>query len=443
MSTINVDFSNLTGFTVLQGETFDTDLFSEYHIEVQVNSGFTVDTVPTLHIVSSSTGTEDIQLVLKSDTTDVYYYDVENMTQNITRVYVDGLAKSANPKPQPTTILNVDFSNLTGFTVLQGNTFDTTLFSNYYIEVQVNSGFTVLNVPTLHIVSSSSGTDDIQLVLKSDTTDVYYYDIENTTKNITSVYVDGLAQSSVQSLYNDYPLITCYKVDSSIMQDVASVRFQTQSGDTQDLGKYILSVVRYPCNIDTLNNIAIKLGFFQTNIKADLIEKQINEFSLGKVLITGIEQNTSDIEKTIIDIMLPFFGVFNLNSKFINTEIEVIYKIDIVTNNCVIEIYSDDVLTNQIECVIGYDLPYIIKENSQSIIANNMLNSNILKQNAPCVYVRQKPKETNTFYTTNKVTDNLNNIQGFIRCTDYYIGNIPTEMEKDLIEKLMIKGVYI
>ena len=441
MAVLNVDFSNLTGFTVLQGNTFDTDLFSEYYIEVQVNSGFTVDTVPTLHIASSR-GTEDTPLALKPNTTDVYYYELENMTQNITSVYVDGLAKSVIPTPTPETTIDVDFSNLTGFTVLQGNTFDTTLFSNYYIEVQVNSGFTVLNVPTLHIVSSK-GTEDYPLALKADTADIYYYELENTIQNITSVSVDGLAQSSVQSLYNDYPLITCYKVNSSIMQDVANVRFQTQSGDGQDLGKYILSVVRYPCNIATLNNIAIKLGFFQTSINADLIEKQINNFSLGKVLITGIEENTSDIEKTIIDIMLPFYGMFNLNSKYINTEIEVIYKIDIVTNNCVIEIYSNDILINQIECVIGYNLPYIIRENSQSILANNMLNSNILKQNVPCIYVRQKPKETGTFYTTNIVVDNLNDIQGFIRCTDYYIGNIPTETEKDLIEKMMLKGVYI
>lgn len=441
MAVLNVDFSNLTGFTVLQGNTFDTDLFSEYYIEVQVNSGFTVENVPTLHIVSSK-GTEDTPLVLKPNTTDIYYYDLENMTQNITSVYVDGLAKSATPTPPLETTIDVDFSNLTGFTVLQGNTFDTTLFSNYYIEVQVNSGFTVLNAPILHIISSK-GTEDYPLVLKADTTDIYYYELENTVQNITSVSVDGLAQSSVQSLYNDYPLITCYKVNSSIMQDIANVRFQTQSGDAQDLGKYILSVVRYPCNITTLNNIAIKLGFFQTSINADLIEKQINNFSLGKVLITGIEENTSDIEKTIIDIMLPFYGMFNLNSKYINTEIEVIYKIDIVTNNCVIEIYSNNILINQIECVIGYNLPYIIRENSQSILVNNMLNSNILKQNTPCIYVRQKPKEANTFYTTNIVVDNLNDIQGFIRCTDYYIGNIPTETEKDLIEKMMLKGVYI
>lgn len=443
MAVLNVDFSNLKGFTVLEGRRFHTDLFTDYHIEVQVNSGLTVATVPTLHIVSSSSGDNPTELVLKPNTTDVYYYDMENMINNITSVYVDGLAQSATPAPQPATILDVDFSNLAGFTVLKGNTFDTTLFTNYDVEVQVNSGFTVLNVPTLHVVSSSNGTTDYQLVLKPDTTDVYHYGYDGTIPNVTSVYVDGLAQSSVQSLYTDYPLITCYKVDSSIMQDIAGVRFQTQSGDTQDLGKYILSVVRYPCDIATLNNIAVKLGFFQTNINADLIEKQINEFSLGKVLITGIERNTSDIEKTIIDIMLPFYGIFSLDSKFINTEIEVKYKVDIVTNNCVIEIYSNDNLINQIECIIGYDLPYIIRENSQNILANNMLNSNILKQNTPCVYVRQKPKETNTFYTTNKVTDNLNNIQGFIRCTDYYIGNIPTETEKDLIEKLMAKGVYI
>lgn len=447
MSVMNIDFSNLAGFTVLQGTTFNTDLFATNHVEVQVNSGLTVDTVPTLHVVSSSNGDRPTELTLKRGTTDIYYYDEDNIYQNITSVYMDGLAKSATPPaPQPATILDVDFSNLIGFTVLKGNTFDTTLFTDYDVEVQVNGGFTVLNVPTLHVVSSSNGTtdtSDYQLILKPNTTDVYYYSVENLTKNVTSVYVDGLAKESIQSLYNDYPLITCYKVDCSIMQDIANARFQTQSGDTQDLGRYILSVVRYPCDIATLNNTAIKLGFFQTDINADLIEKQINEFSLGKVLITGIERNTSDIEKTIIDIMLPFYGIFNLNSKFINTEIEVKYKVDIVTNNCVIEIYSDDVLINQIECVIGYDLPYIIRENSQSILANNMLNSNILKQNTPCIYVRQKPKETNTFYTTNKVTDNLNNIQGYIRCTDYYIGNIPTETEKDLIEKLMIKGVYV
>lgn len=439
---MNVDFSNLKGFTVLQGNTFDTDLFAANRIEVQVNSGLTVKNVPTLHVVSSSSGDRPTELTLKPGTTDVYYYDEDNMSRNITRVYMDGLAESATPTPPPTTTLDVDFSNLKGFTVLKGNTFDTTLFTDYRIEVQVNSGFTVLNAPELHLVSSN-GTQDIPLILKPDTTDVYYYDADNMTPNITRVYVDGLAQESVQSLYNDYPLITCYKVDSSIMQNIANVRFQTQSGDTQDLGKYILSVVRYPCDIATLNKSAVKLGFFQTEINADLIEKQINDFSLGKVLITGIERNTSDIEKTIIDIMLPFYGIFNLNSKFINTEIEVRYKIDIVTNNCIIEIYSNDILINQIECIVGYDLPYIIRENSQNILANNMLNSNILKQNTPCVYVRQKPKEANTFYTTNKVTDNLNNIQGFIRCTDYYIGNIPTETERDLIEELMIKGVYI
>ena len=443
MAVLDIDFSNLKGFTVIRGRTFNTDLFESNRVEVQADSGFTVKNVPTLHVVSSSQGDNATELTLKPGTTDIYYYDADNMTQNITRVYMDGLAESATPTPPPAAPLDVDFSNLAGFTVLQGNTFDPTPFTDYRIEVQVNNGFTVLNAPTLHVVSSSSGTVDFPLVLKPNTTDVYYYDGENTTQNVTSVYVDGLAQESVQSLYNDYPLITCYKVDSGIMQSIAGVRFQTQSGDTQDLGKYILSVVRYPCNIATQNKSAVKLGFFQTEINADLIEKQINEFSLGKVLITGIERNTSDIEKTIVDIMLPFYGIFNLNSKFINTEIEVRYKIDIVTNNCVIEIYSNDILINQIECIVGYDLPYIIRETSQDILANNMLNSNILKQNTPCVYVRQKPKETNTFYTTNKVTDNLNNIQGFIRCTDYYIGNIPTETEKDLIEKLMTKGVYI
>ena len=437
-TTIDVDFSNLTGFTVLQGNTFDTTLFSNYNVEVQVKDGYSVKNIPVLHIVSS-TGTEDYQLELKPSTTNIYYYELENTTNNVTSVSVDGLAEIETPTQ---TTIDVDFSQLNGFDVLQGNTFDTTLYSSYNIEVQVKDGFSVLNIPTLHIVSSA-GTENYQLVLKDNTTDVYYYELQNTSINITSVYVDGLAQSSVQPLYNDYPLITCYKVNSSIMQAIANVRFQDSGENKVDLANQILSLVRYPCNILTSNSSNIKLGYFQTEINAELIKTQINEYSLGKVFINGKEQNTSDIDKVIIELLLPFYGFFTIDSKYVNSEIEVKYKIDVITNNCVIEIYSNDILIYLIDCEVGYNLPYILKDNSQHINPYNMLNSNILKQNNPVIYVKQKPKENNTYYVTDVVVNDLQDIQGFIRCSDYNIKNIPTDIETDLIQITMSKGVYV
>ena len=126
---------------------------------------------------------------------------------------------------------------------------------------------------------------------------------------------------------------------------------------------------------------------------------------------------------------MPLYGFFTIDSKYINTEIEVKYKIDIITNNCVIEIYSNNILIHLIDSEIGYNLPYILRETSQNINSYSMLNSNILKQNVPVIYVKQKPKENNTYYTTDIIVNNLADINGFIKCTDYEINNIPFALQ--------------
>ena len=440
MAVLTVDFSQLIGFTVLQGNTFNTDLFETYYIEVQINNGLTLKNAPVLHILNSSKE-ETYNLELKPNTTDIYYYELENMMNGVNRVYVEGLAESETPTQ---TTIDVDFSQLIGFSVLQGNTFDTTLYSSYKVEIQVNDGFKIINIPTLKITKNDDSIVlNEQLLLKSGTTNIYYYELENTFTNIKSVEIVGLAKSEITSLYNDYPLITCYKVNSEIMQAISNIRFQDVSQNKIDLGSQILSLVRYPVIISTKDNANIKLGYFQTEINASLIENQINEYSLGKVFINGSEQNTSDIDKVTIELLLPLYGFFTIDSKYINTEIEVKYKIDIITNNCVIEIYSNNILIHLIDSEIGYNLPYILRETSQNINSYSMLNSNILKQNVPVIYVKQKPKENNTYYTTDIIVNNLADINGFIKCTDYEINNIPTDIETELIKKYMINGVII
>ena len=440
MAVLTVDFSQLIGFTILQGNTFNTDLFETYYIEVQINNGLTLKNAPVLHILNSSKE-ETYNLELKPNTTDIYYYELENMMNGVNRVYVEGLAESETPTQ---TTIDVDFSQLSGFAVLQGNTFDTTLYSSYKVEIQVNDGFKIINIPTLKITKNDDSIVlNEQLLLKSGTTNIYYYELENTFNNIKSVEVLGLAKSEITSLYNDYPLITCYKVNSEIMQAISNLRFQDVSQNKIDLGSQILSLVRYPVIISTKDNANIKLGYFQTEINAALIENQINEYSLGKVFINGSEQNTSDIDKVTIELLLPLYGFFTIDSKYITTEIEVKYKIDIITNNCVIEIYSNNILIHLIDSEIGYNLPYILRETSQNINSYSMLNSNILKQNVPVIYVKQKPKENNTYYTTDIIVNNLADINGFIKCTDYEINNIPTDIETELIKKCMINGVII
>ncbi len=438
---MTVDFTDLVGFDVLQGTDYNTDLFEPYYIEVQVKSGYTLKTVPTLTVTSSSSGDNDFQLVLKNGTTDTYYYDYENMITNITSVSVSGLAEEE--QPQPTTI-DVNFTELVGFDVINGETFDPTQFSDYEIEVQVKSGYTLITVPTLHIYrENQSESLDFQLALKPNTTDTYYYSLSNVYADVVNVSVSGEAVSEIQTLYTEYPLITCYKVDSEKMQGVANLRFQNENNERVDLGKYIISLVRYPFEISVLNNANIKIGYFQTSINADLIEKQIETISLGKIIISGLEQNSSDIAQTAIELHLPYIGIYQIESKYINTEIEVHYRIDVVSNNCVVDVFSDFDLILQIESKIGFELPYILKESMYESNLQGKYNDNILKAMLPQVVVRQKAKISGFRYTTSVEVENLNDIDGFIKSIDYDIDGIPTDTETNMIKALMNNGVFI
>lgn len=438
---MTVDFTNLVGFDVINGSDFNTDLFESYYVEVKLKNGYSVSTVPKLTIVSSTQGDNEFQLVLKSGTTDTYYYDYENMIPSITSVSVSGLAESGST---PSSEIDVDFSELVGFDVIEGETFDKTQFSDYDIKIKVKNGYTLTVSPILHIFrENQSESIDFQLALESGTSDTYYYTLNNVYSDIASVSVSGVAVADIQSLYTEYPLITCYKATSEKMRAISDLRFQTENNEKVDLGKYILSFVRYPLSISTLNNANIKIGYFQTSINADLIENQINIYSLGKIALVGLEENTSDISQSIIELHLPYIGIYTIESKYINTEIEVKYRLDVVSNKCVVEVFSDTELILQIDSELGYELPYILKENMYESNMQGRLNTNILKAMQAKIVVRQKAKIDGFYYDTAIEVENLNGLQGYIKTTDYNVDGIPTQTELNIIKSLMNNGIII
>lgn len=348
--------------------------------------------------------------------------------------------------------MQVDITQLQGFNVLNNslNIEQLTTLPTYQLvldmKVQAQEGFNVIRVPRV-IIDYTRGTHqehrEITLTLSSG----YYIsswtsDISSLEINITSAYIIGLASDSIP-LINDYNIIRCYAVNNTIMGQLANIRFfnTDDMGSFIDLGKFILKYVRYPFSISIADSQGnIQLGFYDTNIVSNLPLMQFCDIDLGNVLVNGLYHNNADIDNATILLHLPYYGIYNLDNIYINTSIHIIYHVDILSNLCTIQLYSNDVLVDCLDCAIGYDIPYILDDmiNTKKLD----MHDTSIKKLTPKILVIQSPKIDN-FYFDVKQYDKLDNISGFTRCMLFDNNICNTIAENDLLSTLCNQGIYL
>ena len=140
---------------------------------------------------------------------------------------------------------------------------------------------------------------------------------------------------------------------------------------------------------------------------------------------------------------MPFYGLYNIDTRYINTEIEIKYVVDILSNTAIIELYSNDVLFDTIDCYIGYSIPYIIQ---QGYINHNItLQNNITKQYIPKIILKQNNQINNGIYKTYKPCVISDVSEGFIKCqnVELNVNHKMTLSEQQIIESYLNTGIYI
>lgn len=354
---------------------------------------------------------------------------------------------------------NLDITDLQGFTVKSGTTTVNFFNSDSFLGVSIDltltipANYVITQSAQIVITVESSGYNRIMRFDPVVTGNDYVFSYNGTytpavlysNAVFVSAVLSGVAIYSIPTVYADYPLIRLYKVNNQIMQSVSTERFDriTIDGNTEikDLTNFILQYTRYPFIIATTQNANIVIGYKQTTINAPLIDKQTFTMSLGKVLIAGLYGNTSDIDTSEIYINIAFYGLVNIPSKYINTEIEIVYNVDVVGNNCIVNILSNDVIINSVSFSIGYNIPYIINTKDLDYKITTPLNNNILKNFESQVIIRQHPK-INGFEHNTRVNVLLSTVTGFIKCLNYHIYNVGTSKETEMIENALNNGVY-
>lgn len=334
--------------------------------------------------------------------------------------------------------INIDVSNLVGMT-LDNTTFSTENPINYTGYFILNEGLVISVIPYIIIdygifTEKSVATQEPDGRFKV----VYNSDLGNTPINVMA-YGVALEKSNLMSQYR---FIRAYKANENIITQIANARFYTgQGGVSEDLGKYILSYIHYPFNVETNGNANIELGFFDTQINCDLVKEQYHIFTLFDNVVNGLYNNDSDIENAEIIIFLPFVGKYELDSKYINTKITIKYICDILSNDCIIYIYSNDKIIDNIKTSLGYEEPFITKESSIDFSFVNQMNSNANKNKRGVITVYQKANTTNIY--NNHIIKKVETVTGFIKgAFEGFTGNSEILLKEiNQIKSLFTSGV--
>lgn len=427
----NRSYSDEIIFASGSNTTFDTTLNALNTIVIEPNSSnLRIEYKPKIMFEDTHYNQSFEEFDSYDPLTNQWTFSHENTQTDIRAVYIHGGAYS---------FMNVGVSGLQNARLAAESPNYFCLPSTFYTPfntfiIEPLEGFVFVNPPTL-IIRDSGNIYEYDFVLQDDK---YYISAQFPHLDVENVEITGIAVEK-SPLLDDYGLIRVYKTNKTINQSLSTHRFY----NNEDLGQYIYSFVKYPFEIETENNCKIYLGTYDTAINAPLIPKQIYKLSLGKKLIKGVYEDTRDIDTTEITVILPFYGLHSIDTKYINTEIEIIYVVDILSNTAVIELYSNGVLFDALDCYIGYSIPYIIQQGYMN--HNITLQNNITKKYEPQIILKQHKQINGGLFSTYKPCV-LGDVQrGFVKCVNVVL-SVSNKMtlteQKEIVNKIQT-GIII
>ncbi len=300
---------------------------------------------------------------------------------------------------------NFDFSNVKGFSIVSNsgvvkeiNEINANIYTlNFQVIFQIEDGYNVLETPhiTLRFVQNGNAIE-----IESDDSmynGMYVCEwhsgnyMANSTDFESVVYAGASIFSPFQK---DYPTVRVQRVSNSNINFIANNRFDVQLSDV-DLASFIVSLLRYPFKVTVGDNAELILGNVVLSNIAPLITEQYYSFTIFDNVVNGYYGDDRDFVESEIYVDLPFYGVYHIDSKYINSHIKIIYKCDILANRASISILSNDIMIDFINCTLGYEIPYTFTTRtlySEKVIADTLMNFE-----EPKLRVDQKIASSNIF----------------------------------------------
>lgn len=164
----------------------------------------------------------------------------------------------------------------------------------------------------------------------------------------------GGAQVEVTPTIKNYGSINVYIVTLDNLDAFSKKRYFTESGTfityEQDLSEYINRIKRIYTHIPTKGTDRIKCGNYDTEINAELPEKDIITLDFGSITIPRKDNTTLD-KDMLIEVFLPFVGIVSLSSDYVGKLVKLVYDINVVSGDGVCKLLDNNDLPIQLHNV--------------------------------------------------------------------------------------------
>ena len=277
----------------------------------------------------------------------------------------------------------------------------------------------------------------------------------NVTLDIAAVapkteYIEfrGGAQVDVQPSIKNYGAINVYVITLDNLEAFSKKRYFTESGTfityEQDLSEYINRIKRIYTHIPTKGTDRIKCGNYDTEINAELPEKDIITLDFGSITIPRKDNTTLD-KDMLIEVFLPFVGIVSLSSDYVGKSVKLVYDINVISGDGVCKLLDNNDLPIQLHNVQpNTDILYTTYDTS--VIGSDRWDAQNLYGLEPFVRLN---------YFTNEYSDTRGNeykkvvlsqcAKGFYKFDDIVnndIDNVPKSEYTEIVNLLQI-GVFI
>lgn len=272
------------------------------------------------------------------------------------------------------------------------------------LTLTADSGYVFKSAPTADVPDGRGGSRRLTATIAEDARTAAFvaFQIYNTAQQYV---ITGTAEPDA-SLSDIYPFISVYAPTDEQLKELSKKRFYKISGgtgETVDLGQYIINLIKVYAPVKTGLPATIKLWDYDTQVISNIVTEQQITADLGTATVIN-PLNASELRATKLSIYLPFLGTQDLDAQVFLTagptpgQIKCLYHIDVLTGDCTIELTDGQGYTIYVfECNVSIQIPYIISNYNIAYRGDVKTNSKAFISKVPYL-LYQRPSQT--FYGT-------------------------------------------
>lgn len=266
-----------------------------------------------------------------------------------------------------------------------------------------------------------------------------------TSKGITYIEVRATATTEDPAL-KGYGAINVYNVTLENLDEFSKKRFFTATDGTNalvNLGDYVNRIKRIFVDIPTSGNDTLKCGNYDTKISVLSPNTDIVTVDFGNVTLTGENENSHDYE-TKIKLFLPFYGFVEIDSSYINKEINLTAKINIVTGNGIMQVSCSGVPFHFENVSFSRDVLYRTANESLKLVGGDDFNELNLYGFEP-YFIVESTTTVNVPINDTKEQKRIGDITGFAQFENVNLStnnNMLVDEFNEIVSQLG-NGVYL